>query len=438
MTAAETSARAKDGASVPEGRRWAVFAAAFLIIFVIAGVAIWSVFGKPLEVLHPELDATVRGNAYTIYTFVLAFCGIFSGRFADRYGSRPLMYVGGILFGLGWALTGFVSSPVALYLVFGVMAGGGCGIVYNPCLATALRWFPDIRGKASGVLLASAAIGPAILSPVASSLSGSSMGPAGTLALFGAIYAAVCLGLGWLITAPPAGWTPAGWVPSPAQAKAEGHQFTWRQMIAAPLFWLMFVTFAFAATSGTMMVATLSSIAQYQLSDAFGGDATALAAFGAVAVSISTLSNFVGRISIGALFDKVGGYVSLFVIFAMTIVAMLGLALFGGAVVPFVASVIILGFAFGGVLVVFPPLTGANFGMANLGINYGIMFVGYAVGGFIGPRLATSLFSTDSGYTRTYVGAIIIAVIGVGVTWMLRRVAKRISAASALSEAQEG
>lgn len=415
---------------IPPGRRWVVFAAAFAIIFVIAGVAIWSVFGKPLEAVHPELSAEVRGNAYTIYTFALAFCGIFSGRFADRYGSRPLMIGGGLLFGAGWALTGIADSPIALYLVFGLMAGGGCGIVYNPCLATALRWFPDIRGKASGILLASAAIGPAILSPLASGLSAGALGPQGTLVAFGLGYATICVLLGWLIVAPPQGWVPAGWEPTPGQAAAAGGQTDWSRMLRQPVFWLLFVTFAFAATSGTMMVSSLSSIAQFQLKVAFGGDAAALAAFGALAVSISTLSNFVGRISIGTLFDKVGGATSLFVIFAMTILAMLGLALFGGNVVAFVASVIVLGFAFGGVLVVFPPLTGSTFGMANLGTNYGIMFVGYAVGGFIGPRLATSLFSADTGYLRTYIGAIVIGLLGVGTTALLRRVSAGPVAAS--------
>ena len=195
--------------TIPPGRRWAVFSAAFAIIFVIAGVAIWSVFGKPLEAAHPDLSASVRATAYTIYTFALALCGIFSGRFADKYGTRPLMYIGGVLFGAGWALTGVVSSPFALYLVFGVMAGGGCGIVYNPCLATALRWFPDIRGKASGILLASAAIGPAILSPVAQWLN-NSVGVSTSLMILGICYAVVCLALGWLVTAPHRGGLLAG------------------------------------------------------------------------------------------------------------------------------------------------------------------------------------------------------------------------------------
>lgn len=195
-------------------------------------------------------------------------------------------------------------------------------------------------------------------------------------------------------------------------------------MLKNSTFWLMFVTFAFAAASGTMMVASLASITQYQLVGAFS-DTTALAAFGAIIVSISTLSNFVGRIVIGAVFDKLGGYLSLFIIFAMTMAAMAGLALSGESVVAFTVSVIILGFAFGGVLVVFPPLTSANFGVTNLGINYGIMFVGYAVGGFIGPRLATTLFTEENGYLFTYIGAIVIGLIGVASTWILRRVATR-------------
>ena len=39
----------------------------------------------------------------------------------------------------------------------------------------------------------------------------------------------------------------------------------------------------------------------------------------------------------------------------------------------------LLGVSFGALLVIYPPLTGGAFGTTNLGVNYGIMFLGYVL-----------------------------------------------------------
>ena len=44
----------------------------------------------------------------------------------------------------------------------------------------------------------------------------------------------------------------------------------------------------------------------------------------------------------------------------------------------FFVALALLGFSFGALLVIYPPLTGSAFGTTNLGVNYGIMFLGYA------------------------------------------------------------
>ncbi|MGM8138110.1 hypothetical protein [Enterococcus italicus] len=59
-------------------------------------------------------------------------------------------------------------------------------------------------------------------------------------------------------------------------------------------------------------------------------------------------------------------------------------------------SIIILGASFGGVLVVFPPLTSKTFGMKNSGVNYGIMFFGYSIGAFFGPQIAARFVDQTS------------------------------------------
>ena len=71
-----------------------------------------------------------------------------------------------------------------------------------------------------------------------------------------------------------------------------------------------------------------------------------------------------------------------------------------------------IGFAFGALLVIYPPLTGETFGTTHLGVNYGIMFLGYALGAWIGPRLATGLHSEAHGYRMAFYAAAATTLVG--------------------------
>ena len=136
-----------------EHNRYGILSAAFVVMFFVASIALFSVFLTPLSEQNGWSKTDVS-LSYSIFQTVMAVTGIFSGRISDKFGPRKVMLVGGLVFGLGWFLTGMATSIPMLYICHGVIAGMGNGLVYNPTLTTAQRWFPDIRGKASGILLA--------------------------------------------------------------------------------------------------------------------------------------------------------------------------------------------------------------------------------------------------------------------------------------------
>nr|WP_277348188.1 OFA family MFS transporter [Bifidobacterium sp. DSM 109957] len=397
-------------------------AAAFVVMFFVASIALFSVFLTPLSEQHGWSTAEVS-LSYSIFQTVMAVTGIFSGRICDKFGPRKVMLIGGFVFGLGWFLTGMAGSIPMLYLFHGLIAGMGNGLVYNPALTTAQRWFPDIRGKASGILLAAAAIGPATLSPIASFLS-STFGVSTALKILGVTFWAA-ITLGALFVSPaPADYRPKGWNP-PTENKQAGttgdEGFDWKGMLSTPRFYVLLLVYAAAATAGTMLVGALSAIAQEQVGSV--GAMTA-AAFGAMVVSINTLSNFVGRLAFGAFYDKFGAFRCLSVMLVVTAVAMVTMS-FATTAPFFIGCVIVLGCAFGALLVIYPPLTGETFGTTHLGINYGIMFLGYALGAWIGPRVATSLYSEAFGYRNAFYAAAVITVIGLIVALLLAAKVKR-------------
>ncbi|GAA2522125.1 hypothetical protein GCM10010407_10090 [Rarobacter incanus] len=280
------------------------------------------------------------------------------------------------------------------------------------------------------MLLAGAAIGPAILAPIMNSLI-EKYGVTTALHALGIIFFVSIAACGWLIVTPPAGWVPRGWTPPAVTAGTAGAatEKTWKQMMATPLFWAMILLMACAATAGNMLVSSAKPIAVLQVGGGFGMEA---AAFGAIIVSISTLANFAGRLSFGALYDKIGPNRSLLISLGATIVAMAAMSAASNAFF-FTVCIVVLGFAFGGVLVIFPPMTSRNFGMKNLGINYGIMFIGYAIGGYIGPKLATAFVGPDPAatnyYRGAYIGAIVVGIVGIAIVALIMWLEKRQRAA---------
>lgn len=384
-------------------KRKVVFSAAFIIIFCCSASAAFSVFSQPLQEATGGSAAQVA-LTLTIYQTFMALFGILSGKIVDKSGPKKLMLIGGIIFGLGWALTAFASSIPVLYLTTGVMAGAGNGLLYNPSLNLALKWFPEKKGTMSGLLLAAASVGPFALSKMGAILC-QNMGTKGFILIGGAYAVIVCISA-LFVAVPEPGWIPEGYTPAQQAANNSIKDVTPGEMIRTSKFWIMLILFAFSCTAGIMMIGSLSTIAQTQL----GVDPIIASNF----VAINCIANLCGRLIIGRFCDKVGESKTLIGILAVTAAALLGLKLSGSSIVAFTVCLILLGGAFGGVLVVYPPLTAKNFGMKNQGMNYGIMFFAYAIGSLLGPQIAARFVDHSVGsmaYGNVYLVAIIVAAV---------------------------
>ena len=74
----------------------------------------------------------------------------------------------------------------------------------------------------------------------------------------------------------------------------------------------------------------------------------------------------------------------------------------------------IIGLCFGGFLAVYPAMTADFFGTKSFGINYGIVFMGYGVGCFVGPWLGGMVYDTTGSYVFAFTVAGILA-LGAGI-----------------------
>ena len=361
--------------------------------------------------------------AYTIQQLFAATLGIFSGRAVDKIGPRIVIYLGGFLYGFGWLVGGLTTSVPMFYLFFGVVNGIGSGLIYNSSVATGLKWYPEKKGTMSGLLLMSASIGPFLTSRFGEILcNGLGLGAKG-LSVIGAAYIVLVWAVGWIMTVPGKDWVAPPIPASVTNLEKADREYGPLEMMKTLRFWLMIVLMCLASMTGIMFVGALSGIAQAQL-----GVGTAAASW---IVGISALANFVGRMGFGRVCDRLGEAKTVLIILVVTILSLFVMK--NAFTIPlFITCLIFIGAAFGGVLVCFPPFTQKVFGMENSGVNYGIMFLGYASGSYFGPQIAakTKMLGPDgavmaTSYANAYGIAIGVGVAGIVVCLLLMYVKSR-------------
>lgn len=400
-------------------KRWFVLSASLVINLCIGSGYAWSVFAGPL-IKTFGWTAAATALTFTIANAVSPITMITGGKIQDKYGPRWVIFAGGILFGGGIFLSGMATSLAWLYICYGIISGFGMGLVYGCTIANTVKFFPDKRGLVAGLVTAGYGFGAVIFAPVAQQIIASS-GVLFTFKILGIIYFIVILiGSQFILTA-PVDYMPEGWEPPAITASSAiaGKDKTWAQMITDPLFYLLLIMLTIGTSAGLMIISQASSLAQAVI----GVSPTKAA----IAVSAVAVANTLGRIIWGWLSDKTGRYNALPLMYIISALMMLLLSTIGtGQFIRFVLIVMTIGFCFGGFMGVFPALTADSFGAKNNGINYGFMFTGFAIGGYIGPILAATIKTANNGdYTYAFYISAAMSIAGIVFTFIVRAIRKK-------------
>ncbi len=350
--------------------RWIPVIACITIQLCLGTAYIWGVFQAPvMKALN--CDNVTAALTFAILLGVLTVGSTFGGMIQDRSHPRMVIIIGGIIMGLGFILTSFtpVSAPWQMWITYGVMGGFGMGMVYTSIIATCQKWFPDKRGFITGVIVSALGFGGLVFTPIASILI-TKVGVMQTFTWIGLIFIVVSVGCAMLIDTPPVGYTPAGWTPpAPKEGAHQTEDFTPLEVLRTPQFYLVVVTFMLATAAG-MMVIPYGKI--------LGTDAGLPVILATSAVMIIAIFNALGRLFWGWLSDHTGRRSTL-----------IFLALLAGTSILFVApakgySLLVLiglvAFSYGGFLGTYPVLTAEYWGLKNMGMNYGMVLLGFGVG----------------------------------------------------------
>lgn len=389
-------------------QRWVTLAVCIIASLCAGFGYTWSVLLKPMVSMFDWSSSDVS-LSFTALIMAAASTAIFTGKALEYVQPRTLLLLGAFVFGGGIASLSFINSLAMLY-GFAVLSGVGLGIVYpGATMSNTLRFFPDRRGMASGLLTAGYGLGAVLWAPVTVALI-DDFGLVWALRILGGLFFVVVLICSRLLTTAPLAYAPAGWTPPVVQVDVTRArrrvvvEKDWKDMLKTVRFWVLFILFTIGTTSGLMVIGHASPIAQ----DILGMSPEAA---GAV-VSYLAVGMVVGKVGWGAASDKVGRYP---VFIAMLIVATIALLVMwlSSTWAAVVLGICTVGLCYGGFLALMGPVTADAFGQKHLGINFGIMFLTVAAAAFFGPRLMAAVTDATGGdYAWAFIISAIISVVG--------------------------
>lgn len=337
---------------------------------------------------------------------------VFAGKLQDIKGPRLISSFGGILLGGGLILSSLTKDPLIMILTFGALGGAGIGFCYAATTPSAVKWFPAHRkGLISGIVVAGVGFAAVYISPLTNSL----------LLSYGISKTFFYLGVGSLIILTvfsqflfdaPGEYTTK--TASPANkdqiSKPEGKkEYGWKEMMKTSNFYKLWVMYAFSSSAGLMIIGHIANIAINQ----------AQWENGYLLVVILAIFNTLGRIIGGLVSDKFGSLNTMRFVFLLQAINMM---FFGQFLSPgtLAIGVAIAGSCYGALFSVFPAATAESYGIKNLGVNYGLVFTAWGLGGVIGPLLAARIIDSTGSYNASYIVSTALLIIAGAITFLLR------------------
>ncbi|MFB2974780.1 OFA family MFS transporter [Microseira sp. BLCC-F43] len=402
-----------------EKGRWLFILLGIMVLLCLGTVYSWSIFRKPLENLL-NIGATDSLLPFTVLLVFYAVLMPITGFFIDKYGSRTVTAVGGVVTGIGYILSAFAPNIYVLVLTYGIIAGAGVGIAYGVPLALAAKWFPDQKGLAVGLTVIGFGLSPLITAPIAKYLIDTYQLQT-TFLILGIVFTLIILAISTILKTPPPGWTPAGFTASQVSAMARNETVT---MMQYPTFYGLWVCYSIGTFVGLSAIGISSPVAQ-EIIKLDAGTATA-------SVSLFAVFNGLGRPIFGWVTDRFKPKYAAIANYILIIIASIMMTQAGaGQVATYIIAFCLFWLSLGGWLAIAPTATLTLFDPTNYAKNYGIVFTAYGVGAFFGTIVAGKVRDTFGSYTNAFYITGILAIVGIIIAaFVLKRSAKLASEAS--------
>jgi len=234
---------------------WWMVGAGSLMQFVQSTLLLQS-FGAYFAVLRDDRgwSKTELSGAAALHQVEAAILGPILGWFIDRFGAQWVIRSGVVIFGAGFILLSFVDSLLAFYGAFIVTALGASLCGFFPLNVSLIHWFERQRARALSSMQLGMAAGGLCVPLVAWALA--AWGWRATAFASGILIVAICLPLSFVFRHRPedGGLKMDGLdvdtqglpVRSKSESKTVTRDFTAREALRTPAFWLLSLGHGFA------------------------------------------------------------------------------------------------------------------------------------------------------------------------------------------------
>jgi OFA family oxalate/formate antiporter-like MFS transporter len=359
---------------------------------------VWTLFTKSFQDnLHTTLPAIQI--TFSLLIVLQTWLSPLQGYLIDRFGPRLLIALGCALSGAGWVTSAYATSLTGLYLTYGLFCGIGTGIVYIGIIGLMVRWFPDRRGFATGMVAAGYGFGAiATTFPIDTMLK--SAGYQHTLVVFGIILGAVGVAAALALRMPR-----ADEVLPPAPVLVTSKDVQPRSMLRNKIFWLLFFMMTMMSTGGLMIISQFAAFSRD-----FGVANVVVLGFAALplALTVDRITNGLTRPFFGWVSDHIGRENTMALAFLMEAAAVTTMVLFRDNALVFVILSAVVFFGWGEIFSLFPSTLTDTFGTKYATTNYGFLYMAQGVGSVLGGPLAALLHDVTGSWLPVF--GIIIAL----------------------------
>ena len=378
--------------------RWIQLLLGFIVMMTISSPQyVWTLFVPSFQKTTGSILSEVQWTI-TILIVLQTWLAPMQGFLVERFGPKLLIGLGALMNGAGWIASSYIQTIWGLYATYGLLCGIGTGIVYIGIIGLMVKWFPDRRGLATGVVAAGYGFGAILTTfPIDSMIKAS--GYQHTLVVFGAVFGVLGL-IGALVLRSPSEERMTG------QATLATKEVGYAPiiMLRSPVFWLMFVMMSMMSTGGLMVITQFTSFAK-----SFGITAqTTVVIFGMAFAAIPTaltfdrITNGLTRPFFGWVSDHIGRENTMAVAFILEGIAIFLMLQYRSDPYLLVLLSGLVFFGWGEIFSLFPSTLTDTFGTKYATTNYGFLYMAQGVGSILGAPIAAMIYEATGSWMPVF------------------------------------
>ncbi len=403
--------------SIKKNRSSIIVASCFSIQAIGVGVYIsYGVFFNPLMDEFGWSRAIISG-ASSVAFFISGLFAVFIGMLNDKIGPKLIMTVTAVFFGVGLMLMSGLNSILELYLFFGLIFGIGLSSIDVIALTTIARWFPEKRGKMTGIVKVGTGAGQLFFPLLASSII-AGYGWQHAYRVVGTISLILLIAIAQLLHKDP-GALDQSEITEKSKTNTrhpDGLNLSFSRAWKTSQLWMLC---AVTLTIVSCLMSIMVHIVPY-------GRDIGISAHKAAGI-LSTIGgvSMAGRFITGIIIDRIGCKRSM-ILSLILLIAGLSWLQTANILWQLYIFACIYGFAHGSFFTIVSPIVAELFGTDSHGALFGMIVFFGTTGGSIGPFIVGYLFDISGSYTLPFQLILLTSVLGLGILLLLKPVKKNL------------